>query len=102
MKRGVKQDADQLTFAVFAAPTITPNGDGSVTIRPGKPMQWLTPIQFAQQFGRDRDTIYRWISNGLIDAQFVEPAGVRMWRIDAQAVDVVKAKLRGGKELWQG
>lgn len=90
MKSTAKNDPSQLTFAVFAAPVVVPHGDGSVTVRPGRPMFWLSPKEFGQQLGRDRNTIYQWIQQGIIEERFVEYSGRRHIRISAEAVPVLK------------
>ena len=81
----------QLTFVVFGSPTMQSNGDGSVTVRPGKPTQWLTPAQFAAQFNVSRESIYRWISEGTIAPKHVTPAGKRKLLINAAAVPECRA-----------
>lgn len=94
MKSASKNDPAQLTFAVFAPPVLIPQGDGSFIVRPGRPMIELSPREFGQQFDVDRDSIYRWIQEGLIPEAFVSFKGKRKLKIDAAAVPVVKEKLR--------
>lgn len=89
---------NQLAFALFAAPVVTPNGDGSVTIKPGKPFLWLTPKQLGDQFNVDRDTVYRWRQEGIIEDRFVKFGGLRKLLISAEAVPVLEARFRSKRD----
>jgi excisionase family DNA binding protein len=73
---------------------IIPQGDGSFVVKPGKPVEWLSPAQFARQFGLDRSTIYRAIREGTIPSEFVEPIGKRKYRIAAAAMEHVRQAWR--------
>ncbi|MCW5559727.1 MAG: hypothetical protein KIT22_18070 [Verrucomicrobiae bacterium] len=76
-------------------PTVTiPQGDGSVVVKPGKPVAWLTPKQFGQQFGLSADTICRRIGHESLPESFVEYAGPRKIRIQAAALDHFRAHWR--------
>jgi hypothetical protein len=75
---------------VFCSTTI-PQGGGEFLVKPGKPLSLLTPAQVAQRFHVDRDTVYRWRQEGLIDAKHVEMAGRRKLLIHAEAVAMLHA-----------
>ncbi len=89
---------NQLAFAIFAPPTVTPQGDGSVVLKPGKALIWLTPKQVGHQFNVDRDTVYRWRQEGLIEDKFVKFAGLRKILISAQAVPILEAHFRAHRD----
>lgn len=71
-------------FAVF--PTVVPQGDGSVLVRPGRPVEWLTVKQFGQLVGLGEDSIYRKIGSDALPERFVDYAGPRKIRIRADAL----------------
>jgi hypothetical protein len=77
----------------FATPTFLPQGDGSLLVKPGRPVQKLTPEQFARQIGLSRDSVYRHIRE-TIPAEFIEYAGPRKILIDAAAVEFFR-------EFWK-
>jgi|GEM_PF-2497391 excisionase family DNA binding protein len=76
--------------------SVTPRGDGSYIVTPGKPViaATLTPKELAIRFGKSRRTIYRWISEGLIPEQFVHHAGLREVCISVEAVTHLRTKFR--------
>jgi hypothetical protein len=88
---------NQLAF-VFGAPTIVPQGDGSVLVRPGKPLTWLTPNQLAAQFRVHRQSIYRWRDEGLIPEHLMRFAGKRKLQISAEVVPLLEAHFRRIRE----
>jgi hypothetical protein len=76
-------------------PTITARqADGSLNVKTGKPLAWLSPAQFAMFFGVDRNTIYRWKDEGTIPRQYIKPNGKRKIGISAAAVEIVQDTLR--------
>ncbi|MHB8520690.1 MAG: hypothetical protein ACYDH9_08020 [Limisphaerales bacterium] len=77
---------NQLLFPVFCAPVVIPQGDGSVIIRPGRPVAWLTPGQFAIAVGLSRDSVYRYVGTEALPDHLVEYPGLRRIRISAAAV----------------
>lgn len=78
---------DQLLLPIFGLPTVVPQGDGSMVVRPGKPVLWLTPAQFAAQVGLSADTVRRYIHSGtVIPSHLVECIGLRKYRISSEAV----------------
>lgn len=66
--RGKGRPADeavQLPLS-FSAPTITPNGAGGFIVTPGKPLFWLTPLQFGKALGISRSSVYNLIARGVL------------------------------------
>ena len=93
-----KESANQLTFAVFCPPVVTSNGDGSMCVKPGRPIIRLTPTQLGAHFGVNRDTIYRWRQEGIIPADQVTFAGRRKLLFACQLIPVLEAKFRSIRE----
>ncbi len=79
-------DPAQLPLPCFTLPVIMPQGDGSVVVRPGKPVLWMTPGQFAQAVGLSRDSIYRYIGTAALPDDQVQYCGRRKLRIASAAV----------------
>ena len=50
-------------------PIVTPQGDGSVVIRPGKPIAEMTVTQAARFLGIHKSSVYRLIDNGSLTAR---------------------------------
>lgn len=89
----------QEELPLFVPLVSTPQGDGSFVVRPGKPIEWLSPKQFAQAVGLHRNTIYGYIGSEFIPERFVQPAGVQRLKINAAAVEhfqAVSRRLRDG------
>ncbi len=63
MKAVVNPPATGLTYT---PPTLLPQGDGSFVIRPGKPVQDLTPKQAAAYLGIAWSSIYKLLDAGKI------------------------------------
>jgi hypothetical protein len=85
---------EQKPASLFIPTESLPQGGGAILVRPGKPVSRLTPKMFAEAFGVDRDTVYRWRTEGLIDESFIEAAGKRKILISAEAVQVLRAKFK--------
>jgi hypothetical protein len=83
---GKNTDANQGTFAFLRA-SVQSNGDGTFTIKAGKPVLKLTPAQFAAEVGLSRDSVYRRIEDGSIPPEHVEYAGPRKIVIHSPALD---------------
>ena len=94
-----KDQKNQLAFALFPAMTATPNGDGSYTLKPGKPLLYVTPKQLADMFRVTRSSVYRWIEEGLIDQKHVKLAGFRKMLISAEAVPSLQKKFESKRSL---
>jgi hypothetical protein len=86
-------------LALFAPMVQVAQGDGSYLVKPGKPVEWLSPRQFAAAVGLHRNTIYDYLGTEFIPERFVQPAGVRKLKISAEAVahfNAVSARKRAG------
>ncbi|MBN9693937.1 MAG: hypothetical protein J0M24_27150 [Verrucomicrobia bacterium] len=77
----------QTLLPLFIPTVQIPQGDGSVLVRPGKPIEWLTVKQFGQQVGLKEDSIYRKIGSDALPERFVDYAGPRKYRIRADAIE---------------
>ena len=88
----------QLTFAVFYPAVVTPNGDGSMTVKPGRPITKMSPVELANHFGVNRDTIYHWRQEGIIPPEMVIFAGKRKLKFLAGAVPHLEAHFRKLRE----
>lgn len=55
----------QMVFT-FASPSITPRGDGSFFISPGKPIREMTPNQAHKFLGICRTSIYELLECGML------------------------------------
>ena len=78
--------AQQLSFS-FTAPTMTPLGDGSFRLTPGKMVREMTPLQAAPILGVCRNQVYVYIGFGLLP--FRKPAQ-RKILIPAEAVEKLR------------
>ncbi len=76
----------QLPLALHIPVVLTPQGGGEFLVKPGKPVEWLTPKEFALRIGLSRDTVYRHIGTDALPDRFVEFAGPRKIRIQAAAI----------------
>ena len=63
-------------------------------MKPGKPQERLSPAQFAAQFGVDRDTVYRWVQEGLIPESLVVAGGLRKYFILSEAVWLLRERFQ--------
>ena len=79
-------------------PTISPQGDGSVIVRPGKPVAEMTVTQAARYLGVHKSSVYRLIDQGDLVARrplrkkTLIPAGaLEEWR-----------KKTSDPEYWEG
>ena len=69
-------------------PTIQiPQGDGSVLVKPGRPVEWLSPKTFGQYVGLSADSIYRKIGEPCLPEEFVRYNGPRKIQIRSDAVE---------------
>jgi len=94
-------DAIKPTFTLpvaFSAPTVIPQGDGSVKVLPGKPVQWLTSKQVATHFGLSQSTIYRCIEDGTLPPEMVQKPGKRKLRINAAALAHLETTWRARRD----
>lgn len=90
-----ERQPEQTLLPLFIPTVQIPQGDGSVLVKPGRPVGWLTPKQFGQQVGLSADSIYRAVGSDSLPERFVEFAGQRKLRIRADALDHFR-------EYWRG
>jgi len=76
---------EQLTFehVLFCAATVTPRGDGSYVITPGKPESRICTKKAAQMLGVAQRTVRRYVETGLLPAERV---GVKLLRLKPEDV----------------
>jgi len=86
---------EQIQLPLFFPTVQIPQGDGSVLVKPGRPVAWLTPKQFAQLVGLSPDTICRHVGSACLPEQFVEYNGPRKIRIRVDGLDHFR-------EYWKG
>lgn len=80
-------DAPESITRSFTIPMVaTPQGGGAVLIRPGRPIQRLSPKEFAAQVGLSRSSVYRYIGSDALPERFVVFAGRQKLLIAAEAV----------------
>lgn len=72
--------------ALWTPALAIPQGDGSYVVKSGRPVDRLSPAQFARAVGLHRNTIYTYIGTDALPERFVEYAGIRKIRIQASAV----------------
>ncbi|MBN8246236.1 MAG: hypothetical protein J0L84_02190, partial [Verrucomicrobia bacterium] len=63
---------EQIQLPLFFTTVQVPQGDGSVLVKPGRPVSWFTPKQFAQLVGLSADTICRHVGSDCLPERFVE------------------------------
>jgi hypothetical protein len=69
---------------VFAfVPTVTPRGDGSYVVQPGKPQQWLWVRDAARMYQISPDAIREWILKGLVVSRRV---GLLKYQVEASSL----------------
>jgi hypothetical protein len=86
------QAATQLTLWT---PTLAiPQGDGTFVVKPGKPVEWMTPAQFAGAVGLHRNTVYTYLGSPALPERFIDYIGLRKIRIQAAAVEYFKEHSR--------
>lgn len=84
-------DAQQL-LPLWTPMVQIPQGDGSVLVRPGRPIERLTVLQFAQAVGfASRTSVYDRLGTDEIPEQYVERVGGRKVLIQAAAVEHFRA-----------
>lgn len=71
----------------WTPPAITPHGDGSFTVRPGRPVNWLTPAQFAKAVGLSRRAVYEYMGTESLPDRFIRRTGARLRHISADGLD---------------
>ncbi|PTY02610.1 hypothetical protein DB346_08660 [Verrucomicrobia bacterium LW23] len=96
MKNRKETHAGQLYFA-FAPPIAISHGDGSFTLKPGKPTYEVNPLQAARMLGVSRETFYVYVAAGLLER--VRYPSMRRILIDAAEVSALADKMRDS-EFW--
>ena len=86
--------ARQASFS-FAA-TLTPQGDGSFLLRPGKPLMRLSLREAARRTGLSRTTIYRLWDCGLVEGERPSPRKIYVF---AHSLDEHLKRTRDA-EFW--
>jgi hypothetical protein len=85
---------DQINFGF--APVIVPKGDGSFTITPGKPVQWLKTKPAARALGLGGSTLRQWIQEGVLPqtlpdgTEVFRNRGVAMYEFNLGAVQQIR------------
>lgn len=87
-------DDAQIPLPLWTPTVAIPQGDGSFVVKPGKPVEWMTPSQFAGAVGLHRNTIYGYIGTDSLPERFVDYTGLRKIRIQVAAVEHFKAHSR--------
>jgi predicted DNA-binding transcriptional regulator AlpA len=94
----VKRNGDHPDqFAFSFAPTITPRGDGSFIVVPGKPIVTngaLRPKELALHFEVDRETVYRWMSAGDIPEEFILHKGKRKVKFKREVIAYLEQRFK--------
>lgn len=84
----------QVTFGF--APVITPRGDGSFTVAPGKPIVWLGTTEAARYLHIAPNTLRGWIDAGILPqslpdgTEIFRLCGVCMWEFNVPAVQEIR------------
>lgn len=80
----------QITFGF--APIITPRGDGTFTVAPGKPITWLGTTEAARYLHIAPNTLRGWIESGTLPryspdgTELCRLCGKCMWEFNVPAV----------------
>ena len=62
---------------------IIPRGDGTYTLKPSKPTEWLWVREAARESRVSSKTVLRWIRTGYVIGRKV---GVQRWQVDAASL----------------
>jgi len=84
-----REDIKQFTFS-FTPAVVTPRGDGSFIVKPGRPVvgpQTLTVAQVATELGVTERHVLDLIEEGKIEAFNVGGSGRKFWRVKREAVE---------------
>ena len=80
------QSAEQPLLPLFFPTVQVPQGDGSVLVKPGRPVEWMTPKEFGRHVGLGPDAIYRKLGSEAIPQEFVRYSGPRKIQIRTDAI----------------
>ncbi len=86
MTRPNPNDDVQLRLAFHVPYTAIPQGDGSLVLRPGRPIEWLSVGEFARRVVLARNTVYDHIGTPALPESMVQYSGARRILISAAAV----------------
>lgn len=86
---------EQIQLPLFFPTVQVPQGDGSILLKPGRPVSYFTPKQFGQLVELSADTICRHIRSECLPEKFVEYIGPRKIRIRVDGMDHFR-------EYWKG
>lgn len=89
----------QQMLALWIPTVQIPQGDGSVLVKPGRPVGKLTPKQFGREVGLSADTIYRRVGHDCLPERFVEYVGERKILILADALEHFREYWRGKRGM---
>lgn len=100
MTRTCQRDEDSQPLLPMFFPTVRiPQGDGAVLLRPGKPVAWLSPRQFAEAVGLHRNTVYGYLGTDAVPERFIDYSGGRKIRISVAALDHWREHFRARRGL---
>ncbi len=77
----------ELPLALHVPMIVLPQGDGSIVLKPGKPQEFMTVLDFARRVGLSRNSIYDYIGSAALPDAFIRFAGTRRILISAAAVE---------------
>jgi hypothetical protein len=77
----------ELPLVFYSPPVSVPQGDGSVLVKPGKPLSRLSVAQFSTRVGLSSDAIYKQLGTDSIPEDFLEYSGARRVWIKAEAIE---------------
>lgn len=86
----------QLDLIVFP-PQVTPRGDGTFLVKPGRPVvaeSRITVKEACRLLRCSRDSIYRYVNEGLLTASQVKP-NARLWLVRSEVLALAQTE-RGG------
>jgi predicted DNA-binding transcriptional regulator AlpA len=95
MARRVREDSPGQLFFSYASPIAIPQGDGTFVVKPGKLTvrqdgDAVGPKEFARMQGCSRSSVYRFMDEGLIPAEYVERRTPRRIRIRLAALEALR------------
>lgn len=75
------------TIAMVTPSIVIPQGDGVVLVKPGRPVEVLTVLQFAKAVGYSRSAVYEKVGSPCLPERFIRRTGPRLIWIRAEAVE---------------
>jgi hypothetical protein len=80
----------------FGPPVVTPRGDGSYVVSPGKPVQWLSVRQMQVMLGVGKTQSYQYVEEGLVESRRPAPHKIQ---VAAESVQRLAERIRD-PEFW--